>query len=216
MMIWQRHHKERFFQSFTFFFVSLTPSYTIYYSSQSLCITNGLRIRTNQGSPNYQEGNGFPNNACQRRNWQRSEGGPGRRDQTATVCRRRKSHCSTWDKHNFILMNNWESLELGWDKCARAACVSVSWQHLDCFQLRIRAEPRLLPGSNSTLIIWGHNKTQFWGASFPQDAAHFPFQLYVWGAFAGTLNSLCSAHWKGEILKIIIVLLFFVLDEFRY
>lgn len=88
-------------------------------------------------------------------------GGPGRGDQTATVCRRRKSHCSTWDKHNFILMNNWESLELGWDKCVRAARVSVSWQHLDCFQLRIRAEPRLLPGSHSTLIIWGHNKTRF-------------------------------------------------------
>lgn len=162
MMIWQCDRKERFFQSFAFFFfVSLTPSYTIYYSSPSLCITNGLRIWTNQGSPNYQEGNGFPNNACQRRYWQRSEGGPGRGDQTATVCRRRKSHCSTWDKHNFILMNNWESLELGWDKCARAACVSVSWQHLDCFQLRIRTEPRLLPGSNSTLIIWGHNKTHF-------------------------------------------------------
>lgn len=164
-MIWQCRHKEGFFflprASLLFFFVSLTLSYTIYYSSQSLCITNGLSIRTNQGSPNYQEGNGFLNIACQRRNWQRSECGPGRGDQTATACRRRKSHCSTWDKHNFILMNNWESLELGWDKCARAACISVSWQHLDCFQLRIRAEPRLLPGSNGTLIIWGHNKTHF-------------------------------------------------------
>lgn len=155
-----------------FFFVSLTLSYTIYYSSQSLCITNGLRIRTNQGSPNYQEGNGFPNNARQRRNWQRSDCGPERGDQTATVCRRRKSHCSTWDKHNFILMNNWESLELGWDKCARAECVSVSWQHLDSFQLRIRA---LLPGCNGALIIWGSQQDALWGASSPQDANFFFF-----------------------------------------
>lgn len=62
------------------------------------------------------------------------------RGQTMPARRRRKSHCSTWDKHNFILMNNWESLELGWDKCAWVLRVSVSWQCLDCFQLRSRIE----------------------------------------------------------------------------
>lgn len=41
------------------------------------CITNGLRIRTNQSSPNYQEGNGCLNKMCQRKNWQRSDSGPG-------------------------------------------------------------------------------------------------------------------------------------------
>lgn len=39
--------------------------------------------------------------------------------QTMFVCHRRKSHGSTWDKHNFILMNNWDGLELRGDECDR-------------------------------------------------------------------------------------------------
>lgn len=49
------------------------------------CITNGLRIRTNQGPPNYQEGNGFLKNMCQWRNWQRSDSGPGEGPNNACV-----------------------------------------------------------------------------------------------------------------------------------
>lgn len=109
---------------FLFFLFTLTLSYTIYYLFQSSVLQMVSGLRTNQGSANYQEGNGFLNNVCRRKNWWRSAERPRRGGQTMPARRGRKSHCSTWDKHNFILMNNWESLELGWDKCARI-CVTV-------------------------------------------------------------------------------------------
>lgn len=107
-----------------FLFISLTLSCTMYYLFHSSVLQMVSGLRTNQGSANYQEGNGFLNNVCRRRNWWRVAERPRRRGQTMPARRGRKSHCSTWDKHNFILMNNWESLELGWDNCARI-CVTV-------------------------------------------------------------------------------------------
>lgn len=46
------------------FFVPLTVSYAIYYLFQFSVLQMVSGLRTNHGSANYQEGNGFLNNVC--------------------------------------------------------------------------------------------------------------------------------------------------------
>lgn len=109
-----------------FYLVTLTLSHTIHYLSQSsvLQMVSGLgQIRALQTIRREMDSWTI----CV--NWEivRVMTVALERGQTMPGCRRRKSHCSTWDKHNFILMNNWESLELGWDVCVWLLDVSVSW-----------------------------------------------------------------------------------------
>lgn len=97
------------------------------------------------------------------------------RGQTMPGCRRRKSQCSTWDKHNFILMNNWESLELGWD-------VSVSRLYLDRFQQRSRIEQGVFCGIKwiDHIGSWKDTGTGKYLQCFPQEwKSRITFQTFV-------------------------------------